>query len=256
MRTRITPGAEEFRFDAGPSGALLIHGFTGCPASMRPLGEWLADHGVSSSGPRMPGHGTTWQDLDGTTWKDWEREVERALADLRTRCQDVVVVGLSMGGAMAIHIAANHAKELRGIAVINGLVRRPELALVPIIRLFTRSVKGVGNDIKKQGQDEIVYDRVPLRAVVQMGKLIRTADAELPSLTLPLLVFSSPEDHTVKPENSRRILERAGSSEKELVTLSNSYHVATLDHDAPMIFERILEFVGSTAVTAPPTTPG
>lgn len=256
VKARILPGAEEFRFDAGSSGALLIHGFTGCPASMRPLGEWLAEHGVSSAGPRMPGHGTTWEDLDGTTWQDWEREVERALANLRSRCSDVVVVGLSMGGAMAIHTAAKHADEIRGVAVINALIRRPDLALAPLARLFTRTTKGVGNDIKRPGQDEIVYDRIPLRAAAQMGKLIRMADAELPSLTLPLLVFSSPEDHTVKPENSRRILHRAGSAQKELIPLPNSYHVATMDYDAPMIFERILEFVRSTAVASPPTALG
>src|SRR6266550_4675865 len=112
MRVRILPGAEEFRFDAGPSGAVLIHGVTGCPASMRPLGEWLAERGVSTIGPRLPGHGTSWEDLDGTTWQDWEREVEDALADLRSRCPDVIVVGLSMGGSMAIHIAAKHAESL------------------------------------------------------------------------------------------------------------------------------------------------
>ena len=134
--------------------------------------------------------------------------------------------------------------------------KRPDLALAPLVRLFTRTTKGVGNDIKRPGQDELVYERIPLRAASQMGKLIRTADAELSSLTLPLLVFSSPEDHTVKPENARRILQRAGSSEKELIGLPNSYHVATLDYDAPMIFERILGFVRSTAVTAPPTAPG
>jgi carboxylesterase len=256
VKARIVPGAEEFRFDAGPSGALLIHGFTGCPASLRPMGEWLAGHGVSAIGPRLPGHGTSWQDLESTTWQDWEREAEDALADLRSRCSDVVVVGLSMGGAMAIHIGSKHADGLRGVAVINALIRRPELALAPVARLFTKTTKGVGNDIKKPGQDEIVYDRIPLRAAAQMGKLLKTADAELPSLTLPLLVFSAPEDHTVKPENSKRILERAGSSQKELITLPNSYHVATLDYDAAMIFERILEFVRSTAVATPPAPPG
>ena len=242
MKSRLSPGAEPFRYDAGPTGALLIHGFSGSPASMRPMGEWLARHGVSTVGPRLAGHGTSWEDLDSTTWSDWEREAEAGLTELSSRCRDVIVVGLSMGGGMAVHLGARHADRLRGVVAINGMIRRPELALAPMIRLFTRTVKGVGNDIKKPGQDEIVYDRIGVRSVGQLGKLLRTADAELPTLTLPLLVFSSPEDHTVKPLNSRRIYERAGSDRKELVPLRNSYHVATLDFDADLIFERVLEF--------------
>ena len=252
MKARVLPGAEEFRFDAGPIGALLLHGFTGCPASMRPMGEWLAERGVSTVGPRMPGHGTSWEDLDGTTWQDWEGEVELGLADLASRCEDVIVVGLSFGGAMALHMAAKHPDELRGVAVINALIRRPDLILAGAARLFTRTVRGVGNDIKKPGQDEIVYTRVPLRAAGHMGRMLRMADAELPSVRQPLVVFSAPEDHTVKPENSRRIYERAGSELKEFVTLANSYHVATLDYDAETIFDRVLELARSTARTASP----
>jgi carboxylesterase len=252
VKSRVLPGAEPFRFDAGPTGALLIHGFTGCPASLRPMGRWLAQHGVSTVGPRLAGHGTSWEDLEGTTWQDWEREAEQALADIGSRCQDVIVVGLSMGGAMALHLAVKRSDRLRGVAVVNPLIRRPDLTFAPVARLFTKSVKGVGNDIKKQGQDEIVYDRVPLRAAGQLGKLLRTADAELPSLLLPLVVFSSPEDHTVKPANSKRVYQRAGSQSKEFVELRNSYHVATLDHDAETIFGRVLEF--ATPVASKPST--
>src|SRR3989442_11103343 len=86
MSPKILPGAEPFRFDGGPIGALLQHGFTGCPASMRPFGEWLADQGMTVIGPRLPGHGTSWEDLEGTTWQDWEGEAEAALAELTARC--------------------------------------------------------------------------------------------------------------------------------------------------------------------------
>ena len=247
---RIVPGAEPFRFDAGPTGALLIHGFTGSPAAMRPMGEWLAQHGISTAGPRLAGHGTTWEDLDSTTWQDWERDAEGALADIGSRCSDVIVVGLSMGGAMSLHLAAKHAGELRGVAVINPDVRRPQLALAPALRLFTRTIKGVGNDIKKAGQDEIVYDRTPLRAATQLGKLYKTVQGELPSVKLPLLVFSSDVDHVAKPSNSRFVMAHAGSPQKELVALRNSYHVATLDHDADLIFQRVLDFAHSLTTNA------
>lgn len=240
---RVLQGAEPFRFDAGPRGALLLHGFTGAPASMRPFGEWLATQGVSSVGPRLPGHGTTWEDLETATWRQWEREALTALDDLKSRCDRVIVVGLSMGGALALHVAATNQDRLQGVVAINPLVRRPDLVLAPVVRLVMRTAKGVGNDIKKPGADEIVYSRVPLRAVNEMGKLLRTTDRELPSLTLPLLVFNATEDHTVKPANSERVLARAGSTKKDLLRLSNSYHVATLDYDAPYIFEQTLRFL-------------
>jgi carboxylesterase len=226
---------------------LLQHGFTSCPASMRPFGQWLSEQGVTVVAPRLPGHGTVWQDLEAVTWQDWEAEAERTLAELSSKCAVVVVAGLSMGGAMALHLGAKHPETVRGVVAINALVRRPELALAPVIRLFTRTVKGVGNDIKKPGQDEIAYDRIPLKGINQLGKFLRTVDRELPSLRVPLMVFSAPEDHTVKPSNSRRVMDRAGSSSKELVSLPNSYHVATLDYDAEAVFQQALAFARSVA---------
>ena len=211
------------------------------------MGQWLSQHGISTVGPRLAGHGTSWEDLDTTTWQDWEREAEQGLDDVASRTRDVIVVGLSMGGAMATHLAVKHAGRLRGVVAINPLIHRPELVGAPLIRLFTRTVKGVGNDVKKPGQDEIVYDRIGVRSANQLGKLLRTADRELPSLRLPLLVFSSTEDHTVKPINSKRVYERAGSAQKELVPLRNSYHVATLDYDADTICGRVVEFAHSVA---------
>ena len=83
---RSVPGPSRSAFDAGPVGVLLLHGFSGSPASIRPVGDWLADHGVSSVGPRLPGHGTSWQDLERTTWQDWERE-----ADGRARRADLAL---------------------------------------------------------------------------------------------------------------------------------------------------------------------
>jgi carboxylesterase len=238
---RVLPGAEAFSFEGDSLGFFLQHGFTGCPASMVPFGKWLHERGHSVAAARLPGHGTSWEDLETTTWQDWTREAEKVLSELRSRCDTVVAVGLSMGGAMVVHLAVQHSDQIDGVVCVNTLIRRPDLLFTPVARLFTRSVKGVGNDIKKPGQDEIVYDRIPLRGANELGKLLRTADRELPSLRQPLIVFSAAEDHTVKPANSQRIMQRAGSLSKELVPLPNSYHVATLDYDAETIFERALE---------------
>jgi carboxylesterase len=152
--TQVKPACEPYSADGGPIGVWLQHGFSGCPASMRPLGEALAARGMTVAAPLLPGHGTAWEDLENVTMADWEGRAESTLADLARRCETVIGVGLSVGGAMVLHMAARHPDQMAGAAVINADVRRPYLALAPALRLFTRSVKGVGNDIKKPGMNE------------------------------------------------------------------------------------------------------
>jgi carboxylesterase len=245
---RIKQACEPFSSHGGPIGIWLQHGFSGCPASMRPMAEWLTERGMTVSAPLLPGHGTAWEDLEGTTREDWEGAAESALMDLAGRCSTVIGVGLSMGGAMVLRMVERHPDTLAGAAVINADVRRPNLALAPVVRLFTRTLKGVGNDIKKPGQNEQPYDRLPVKALIQLNRFYRGVAKDLGSVRVPLLVFSSADDHLVKPSNSQYIYDHVGSSEKDLIRMTNSYHVATLDFDAELIFERVLEFARSLAV--------
>ena len=247
---RLLPGAEPYRHDGGALGALVVHGFTGSPASTRPLAEWLAGQGLSVIAPRLPGHGTHWEDLARTEWTDWEAEAAGALEELAAACRDVCVVGVSMGGAMAVHLAATRPRAVRCLAVVNAYIHDPRLGMAPVLRLFTRTKKLRTNDINKPGQDEVAYDRAPVVTLSSLGRFLKQAESELPEVRQPLLVFNSPQDHLVRPANSRLIMEKAGSAEKELVELPSSFHVATLDHDAELIRTRVLEFARAHA-TAP-----
>src|SRR5689334_1570595 len=92
----VVPGAEPFSADGGRTGVLLSHGFTGSPASMTPWAKHLAEEGYTVRVPRLPGHGTTWKDMNRTRWEDWYGELDQALTDLRATCDKVVVAGLSM----------------------------------------------------------------------------------------------------------------------------------------------------------------
>jgi carboxylesterase len=130
-----------------------------------------------------------------------------------------------------------------GLVLINPYVRDPRLAFAGGMRLFVRSVKGVGNDIKKPGQDEVCSERIPVRTLTQVRRLHKRTARQLPSVTQPLLVMRSDDDHTVDASNAKLVMDRAGSAKKELVRLTNSYHVATLDYDADVITERTLAFV-------------
>ena len=239
---RIRPGAEPYRADGGPLGALLIHGFTGSPASFRPMAEFLGKEGLSVSLPRLPGHGTDWEDLATTEWEDWYAEADAAFQELAGRTRDVVVVALSMGASLAVHMATTRLDEVRGLVLINPYLVDPRLFISPVLRVFTRTTKGVVNDIKKPGQDEVGYERIPVGAVPSLRKLLRVAQNDLPRVRAPLLLLKSAVDHVVKPAGAKLIMQRIGSDQKELVELQNSYHVATLDHDAELIEQRVLEF--------------
>ena len=119
----VLPGAEPFHHDGGPVGVLLCHGFTGSPQSLRPWAEHLAKAGFSVSLPLLPGHGTTWQDLNRSRWPQWYAAVNVALSQLLTRCDAVVVAGLSMGGALALRLAQQRGGDVAGVILVNPAVK-------------------------------------------------------------------------------------------------------------------------------------
>ena len=237
----VLPGAEPFSFEGGPAGILLLHGFTGNPSSMRPLGEWLTARGHAVECPRYPGHGTSWKDLARPRWQEWAAEAGRALDRLTERTEAVVACGLSMGGAMALHLAATRPDSIRSVVVVNGFLRDRRITLVPYFWRLVPPQKGVGNDIAKEAQNELPYERIPARGIAELARFLRTVNGELPSVRQPVVVFNSPQDHVVPKGTAQWLMSRLGTTEKELVELPNSYHVATLDHDAEMIFERTHE---------------
>ncbi len=241
----LMPGAEPYRRDGGEVGVVLSHGFTGSPQSMRPWAEYLAERGLTVSVPLLPGHGTRWQDLQVTGWQDWYAELDREFRELSARCERVFVCGLSMGGSLALHLAAGHGPRVAGVVLVNPAVKADSVRLraVPVLRHLVPSVKGIISDVAKEGSPEVGYDRTPLHAVHSMTRLWRTVQAELPRVRQPLLVFTSRADHVVDPSNSELVLSRAGSQDVSHRMLERSYHVATLDHDAPEIFSATHAFV-------------
>ncbi|MCT9930141.1 alpha/beta fold hydrolase [Planotetraspora sp. A-T 1434] len=244
----VMPGAEPYHHDGGEIGVLLCHGFTGSPQSMRPWGEHLARAGLTVSLPRLPGHGTTWQEMSRTRWEDWYAELDKAFADLRGRCSDVFVMGLSMGGCMALRIAEIHGEGVRGVVVVNPSVVNdaPLLRLAPVLKWVLPSVPGLADDIKKGGEHELGYSRTPVRAAATLPKLWKLVQDDIGKITQPVLVFHSRDDHVVKPVSVAFLRARMGDN-LEVRELLDSYHVATLDNDAPLIFEGSLEFIRSHA---------
>ena len=248
----VLPGAEPFRHEGGEVGVLLCHGFTGSPQSLRPWAERLAAHGLTVSLPLLPGHGTRWEDMALTSWPDWYAEVDRELRVLRERCSQVFVAGLSMGGALALRLAAKHGDAVSGVVVVNpaNKVHGPAAHALPVLRHLMRSTKGIASDIALPDATELGYDRVPLHAAHSLRAFLRLVDGELPQVTQPLLLLRSPQDHVVPPADAARVLGRVSSTDVTEVLLEQSYHVATLDHDADRIVAESLAFIGRLAPSA------
>lgn len=243
----LMPGAEPFHHEGGPTAVLLCHGFTGCPQSLRPWAEFLAEAGLTVSLPRLPGHGTTWQEMARTRWEDWYAEVDRALADLQAAAEEIFVMGISMGACLGLRLAELHRQEISGLVLVNPSVTADTklFLLAPVLKLFVPSLKGVGNDVKKPGVSELAYDRTPVKAAATLPGLWKTTQRDLGQVSAPVLVYKSAEDHVVGPGSLAVLRARLPAGLLEVRECPDSYHVATLDNDAESIFTGSLDFVRS-----------
>jgi carboxylesterase len=261
----VLPGAEPFLFEPAPNeasatapaghagqvGVVLCHGFTGSPQSMRPWGEYLRDAGFAVHCPRLPGHGTRWQDMNATRWEDWYGELERALDAMLDRVSAaggrVFAMGQSMGGTLVTRLAQERGADVAGLVLVNPsyLTLRKDAVLLPAISRLVPSFPGIAGDIKKPDVTELAYTRIPLKAAYSLQRLWKVVRTDLPKVDVPIRLFRSAEDHVVEPINGRVLLEGVSSTDVDEVVLTNSYHVATLDNDADRIFAGSVEFVTS-----------
>lgn len=249
----VLPGAEPIELAGGPVGVVLCHGFTGTTQSMRPWAEHLAAAGLTVAAPRLPGHGTRWQDMNATGFDDWYGELERAFDDVRRRCEAVFVMGLSMGGTLALRLAELRGAEVAGLVLVNASLasERRDVKLAPALSRVLASRPGIASDIKQPGVTELAYRRVPLKAFASLQRAWPVVRGDLDRIGCPVLVYRSRTDHVVEPVSGRVLLEGLTGAVVEERVLDDSYHVATLDNDAPTIFDGSLEFVRAHAGAAP-----
>ncbi|GAA4528261.1 alpha/beta hydrolase [Amycolatopsis samaneae] len=244
----VLAGAEPFAHP-GTTGAgfLLCHGFTGTPASMRAWGAHLADAGYAVRCPLLPGHGTRWQDMNRTGWPDWYGRVREELLALKAECATVFVAGLSMGGTLTLRLAEEFGDAIAGIVLVNPSVTtlRRDAKFLPLLAGLLPSVPAIANDIAKPGVTELAYPRTPVRAAASLARFWRIVRADLPKVTQPTLLLRSAVDHVVEPVNAKIVLDEIGGTDVTEVILERSFHVATQDHDADLIFTRSVEFAHS-----------
>lgn len=232
-------------------GVLLVHGFTGAPPSMRPWAEFLLSQGYSVRVPLLPGHGTKPEDLNEVKWQEWPAKVQSELDELFKICDQVFIVGLSMGGGTSLYVAEENNDRLSGIILVNPMIHVPRVSpqMAYVLSRFQKLRTSVGNDIKRPGITEHGYDALPTRGIYQLLLMLKITRANLKKITVPVQLFHSIEDHTLPVSNTEIIMGGISSVNKSRIELVNSYHVATLDYDQELIFANSLTFIEGLTIS-------
>jgi carboxylesterase len=249
MTSTVMPGCAPISHRNGAStGAVVLHGFTGNPSSMRGVAGALIAAGHDLELPRLPGHGTTIDEMVTTGWADWYAEAERALDEITRRVDRVVLVGQSAGGTLALAAAFGRA-DVAGIVCINPATCTRDAATMAMVDELIADgfeiVPGEGSDIADPESSDIAYDGTPLRplkSLVDDG--IVPITGRFRELTMPLRLFTSRQDHVVPPTDSEHLAATWGGR-VEHTWLERSYHVATLDHDRDVVIGGTVDFIRS-----------
>jgi carboxylesterase len=238
-------GGKPFLFEGNEVGVLISHGYTGTTSGMKPLGEYLhLTEGWTVLGAKLKGHGETPEAMGETGAEDWIRSLETGLKMLQSRCKHVFMVGLSMGGCLTMYMAAKYPDAFRAVAPINACLtfNSPSFAALAYDAKAPQFIDAVGGDVKDPDVKEIAYSKVPVSTIREIYALMAITREMLPEVKVPTLVLSSPDDHLIPAANSQEILARVGSTNREMVLLKNSYHVATIDFDKDLINESVRQF--------------
>ena len=235
-----------FESKKGETGVLLLHGLSGTPSEVQPLGEYLSNKGFFTLGPWLKGHYTSPRDLAKTRWQDWAQSARESYDQLRQRCPKVFVAGLSMGADLALHLAATVPVE--GVISLSAPVRIFDfrfngIAFFRYLQWWTTSLTGGVLDPK--ASPHVTYPYVMTKSLHDLKKLMEVVLKELPQITAPTLVVQGRKDSMVPPQNGDLIYQALHSQSKHHLLLDRSDHVVTLDYDKEILFEKAFQFIQS-----------
>ena len=241
----VQPETAAYFLPGGPCGVVLVHGYTGTPMELRPLGDYLAAQGFTVLGVRLPGHGTSWQELEQTTWPKWYQAVADGVRQLQGCCKSVSVAGLSLGGLLAAKAAAELPLASAVLMSTPIYVRDWRVPFIKYLRFFVRRIrrhKFQGSELRKKY--DFSYAEMPVKPLPSLFALRDLCrDEYLGRITVPALVIQSTVERTVKPASAQFIYEHLGSRHKQLLWLQKSGHVLTLDEESPLVCAAVGTFL-------------
>mgnify|MGYP005810980815 CR=1 FL=1 len=240
------PSAEPFLHAGDRVGCLLLHGFSGTPYEMRPLGDYLASQGHTVLGMRLAGHATDPTDLSRVQWRDWLASVEDGLNLLKGVSDQQIVIGLSMGGVLTLLAAAHY--PVTAMVTLSAPFELPgdwRLNFLPVIKIFMPYAKNEGpqTDEEVKTEDHPAYLRVSTRAADELKGLVREMQVALPFVHVPALLLQARHDGVIPAESMDSIYQRLGTPDKQEIWIENGGHVITLGPDRQVAFEAIGQFV-------------
>ncbi len=236
-----------YRQGAPDHGVLLLHGFTGSPANLYPLAKELAEQGLTVHVIRLAGHGATLVQLKQSRWQDWLRDAFVSYDQLARQCARVSVVGLSMGGALAL-LLAEHRPVYRVVTIAAALrAKNPAAPAASLLGMLPVNpfIRWRGVLPHEPGLEPFRarYDGAYLKNIAGVNTLMRFARQNLPRVTCPLLAVRAGRDSTVRKQSAGLILRRASSTEKELLELSQSPHLCVLGPEYQRLQKEISRFL-------------
>ncbi len=238
-----------FESKKGNTGILLLHGLTGTPGEVEPLGNYLSERGISTLGPWLKGHDTNPRDLAKTNWQDWAESAREAYDHLKQSCSEVFVGGLSMGADQALHLAAD--APVAGVIPMAAPVRIFDfrfngIAFFRFLQWWTTSL--TGGILDPTSSPHLTYPYVMTKSLYDLKKFMDVVRGELPRITAPALVIQGRKDSMVPPPNGDLVYQALGSGSKHLLYLDRSDHVVTMDYDKQTVFEKVFKFIQSNGL--------
>jgi carboxylesterase len=233
-----------FEARKGQIGILLLHGLTGMPDEVEPLGNYLALHDISTLAPWLKGHGTSPRDLAQTRWQDWAESAREAFREIKSRCSKVFVGGLSMGALQALHLSSHF--PVTGVISMDAPIRIFDfrfngIAFFRFLQWRTSNLTGGIRDPKAPAHK--TYPHVATKSLYELKKFMDHVREDLPYVTSPALVVHGRKDSMVPPNNGEMIHQSLGSAVKHLLYLEESDHVVTMDFDKQELYEKALKFI-------------
>ena len=243
MSSFLHDNAKDFYFPGNKTGILLIHGFTGSPSEMRYLGDYLKDRSFSVRGVLLKGHGTSPREMKKTNFRDWIKSAELGYLELAESCDEVFVIGFSMGGAIALHLAQKY--DIKGIVSLSTPIKilNRQYYIAGIVKYLGRTLGKPLKIIKQKDPFIISYDKTPFKCMISFMQLINLVKADLHKMEKPILIMQSYGDGTVNPSSANFIYKRVASTDKSIIFLHNSGHVITCDCEKEQVFEEVHNFI-------------